>query len=285
MPLQHLVDYFNQRFTEENGLNEPPLSYDGWRVEGRFGALTFTSRLQPVRLNTSLSFVAGHDAAPLVAARSGSDDDDTRLLFTDEVPNVVSLDRLSRTVHMLNYLPIAHDEGTLFLHVHPRHVLAVKRDHGAYFEGIIQRCGLSLRRVAITLTVSPVFGRQLLLLLERLKSYRDRGYATAIKFDDRAGDELLERYCIEFLYRFAPDFVRFDCLFFHKSPRNAVDERRRASLLSAIRRLDTQLLLEGVKSERDAQLARILATDFVQGNYYEQPGFHEPTTRAAVGIG
>jgi hypothetical protein len=46
MPLQHLVDCFNQRFIEENGLTEPPLAYDGQRVEGRFGGLAFTSRLQ-----------------------------------------------------------------------------------------------------------------------------------------------------------------------------------------------------------------------------------------------
>lgn len=274
MPLQHLIDYFNQRFTEENGLTEPPLSYDGKRVEGRFGASRFTSRLRPVRLASAPSFVSGHDAG-LVVASNPDDEDAGRLLFADDVPNIVSLDRLSRTVHMLNYLPISHDDGTLFVHVHPRHVLTVKRDHGAYFEEIILRCGLTLRRVAITLTVSPVYDRQLTLLLERLKTYRDRGYATAIKFDDLAGDDFLERYCIEFLYRFTPDFVRFDCRFFRKGSVNPAWERRRASLLSAIRRLDTQLLLEGVKSETDAQLARILNADFVQGEWYEQAGNRE----------
>jgi EAL domain-containing protein (putative c-di-GMP-specific phosphodiesterase class I) len=270
MPLQHLVDYFNQRFSEQQGLAEPPLIYDGQRVEGRFGHLTFGSRLQPVRLNASPGVVIGHDAAPMVLRPTGSEGDATTLLFADEVPNVVDLDRLSRTVHMLNYLPIAHDDGTLFLHVHPRHVLTVERNHGAYFEEIIQRCGLALRRVAITLTVSPVYDRQFLLLLERLKRYRDRGYATAIQFDDRAGNDFLERYCIEFLYRFAPDFVRFDCAFFRGGQRGDAADRRRASLLAAIRRLDTQLLIEGVRDETDGQLVRILHADYVAGAYYEQ---------------
>lgn len=281
MPLQHLVDYFNQRFSEENGLSEPPLALSGKRVEGRFGGWVFTSRLQPIRLSTSPSFVIGHDAAPVVVSPAGADGDGTHLLFADDVPSVVSLDRLSRTVHMLNYLPIAHDEGILFLQVHPRHVLAVKRDHGAYFEEIIQRCGLVLRRVAITLTVSPAYDRQLTLLLERLKNYRDRGYATAIKFDSRAGDEFLERYCIEFLYRFAPDFVRFDCLFFLKPNRNSAGDRRRAALLSAIRRLDTQLLIEGVRSETDAHLARMLSADFVQGSHYDVAHVPEDLAEAA----
>ncbi|MGZ8218556.1 EAL domain-containing protein [Methylomagnum sp.] len=285
MPLQHLVDYFNQRFIEENGLTEPPLAYDGQRVDGRFGGFAFTSRLQPVRLSGSPSFVVGHDAAPWVATLPDSGTDSEALLFADDTPNIVSLDRLSRTVHMLNYLPIAHDDGTLFLHVHPRHVLTVKRDHGAYFESIIQRCGLPLRRVAITLTVSPAHDHHLSLLLERLRTYRDRGYATAIKFDDLAGDSFLERFCIEFLYRFAPDFVRFDSRYFQKTGQDWGNHRRRASLLSAIRRLDTQWVVEGVRSESDAQLARALTADFVQGSYYDESGWREQAARAAGGQG
>lgn len=283
MPLQHLVDYFNQRFSEEHGLAEPPLAYDGGLVEGRFGASRFTSRLRPVRLATVPSFVSGHDAG-LVVATAPDDEDAGRLLFADEIPHIVRLDRLARTVHMLNYLPISHEDGTLFLHVHPRHVLTVKRDHGAYFEEIILRCGLTLRRVAITLTVSPVYDRQLVLLLERLKTYRDRGYATAITFDAEAGEAFLERYCLEFLYRFTPDFVRFDCGFFRKAGAQPGGERRRASLLSAIRRLDTQLLLEGVASEADAQLAGILNADFVRGEWYESAALQE-SRRLARGAG
>lgn len=285
MPLRHLVDYFNQRFSEENGLAEPPLAYDGQRVEGRFGGLAFTSRLQPVRLSASPGFVAGHDAAPTAAAPLGGAADGEALLFAEDAPNIVSLDRLGRTVHMLNYLPIAHDDGTLFLHVHPRHVLTVKRDHGAYFESVIQRCGLPLRRVAITLTVSPAHDPHLGLLLERLKTYRDRGYATAIKFDDLAGEIFLERFCIEFLYRFAPDFVRFDSRYFQKTGQDWGNHRRRASLLSAIRRLDTQLVVEGVRSEADAQLARALTADFVQGGYYDEAGWRAQAPRVAGGQG
>lgn len=285
MPLQHLVDYFNQRFIEENGLTEPPLAYDGQRVEGRFGGLSFTSRLQPVRLNSSPGFIVGHDAAPTVAAFTANEAgaDGEAALFADDTPNIVSLDRLGRTVHMLNYLPLSHDEGTLFLHVHPRHVLTVKRDHGAYFESIIQRCGLPLRRVAITLTVSPAHDPHLSLLLERLKTYRDRGYATAIKFDDLAGESFLERFCIEFLYRFAPDFVRFDSRYFQKTGQDWGNQRRRASLLSAIRRLDTQLVIEGVRSQADAQLARVLTADFVQGSYFDEGGWFEQAARAVGG--
>jgi hypothetical protein len=42
---------------------------------------------------------------------------------------------------MLNYLPMSHLGKTLFVEVDPRHILSVKKDHGAYFEEIIIKCG------------------------------------------------------------------------------------------------------------------------------------------------
>ncbi|MGX2041034.1 EAL domain-containing protein [Methylocaldum sp. MU1018] len=269
MPLQRLVEYFNQRFTEEQGLSRPPLRLNGTRVEGNFGNLRFGSILQPVRLAESPALVIGHDASSFAPDTPNDANSPFYGPAPDEAPDIVNLDRLTRTVHMLNYLPVAHEDGHLFLHVHPRHVLAVKRDHGAYFEEIIRRCGLSPRRVVITLPISPVYGRHLVLLLERLRNYRDRGYSTAVKFDDRLGEIVLERYCIEFLYRFTPDVVRLDIRFFPRPTRDAENYRRRSSLLSAIRRLDTQLLVEGVDSDADADLASLVRADWVKGSHYE----------------
>ncbi len=270
MPLQQLVEYFNQRFIEAQGLGYPPLRLNGTRVEGRFGNLRIGSMLHPVRLAESPPVVIGHDASSFIPDAPNDSNLPLPAPAADEPVDIVNLDRLTRTVHMLNYLPVAHNDGHLFLHVHPRHVLAVKKDHGAYFEEIIRRCGLSTRRVVITLQVSPVYDRHLILLLERLRNYRDRGYSTAIKFDDRAGISFLERYCIEFLYRFTPDFVRFDTRFFPRLTRDAENYRRRSSLLLAARRLDTQLLIEGIHSEADAELATLLQADLVKGSHYER---------------
>jgi EAL domain-containing protein (putative c-di-GMP-specific phosphodiesterase class I) len=283
MPLQQLVEYFNQRFIEEQGLKEPPLNLNGKQVEGHFGGLFFGSVLQPVRLAATPSVVVGQDASPRVVDALGGGDSAARLLFADEGGNIVDLDRLNRTVHMLNYLPLSHDEGSLFLHVHPRHVLAVKKDHGAYFEEIILRCGLTPRQVVITLPVSSVYDRQLSLLLDRLKNYRDRGYATAIKFDDPSGEGFVERNCIEFLYRFTPDFVRFDSGFFSKLTRDPELYRRRSSLLSAIRRLDTELLMEGIRTDADAQFAATLNADLVKGEFYERGGAWQTPAKTAGG--
>lgn len=80
MPLQHLVDTFNDRFIAENQLGAPPFAYDGERVHGRFGNLSFTSQLKPVRLHADPERITGHDTSPLVFSPASADDA-TRLLL------------------------------------------------------------------------------------------------------------------------------------------------------------------------------------------------------------
>lgn len=268
MPLQHLVDTFNERFIAENNLETAPLEYDGHQVHGRFGNLTFTSELKPVRLHASPELITGRDTAPLIFTPANSVDT-TRLLYSEEMPNIVSLDRLSRTVHMLNYLTLNEDDSSLFLHVHPHHVLTVKKDHGAYFEDIIRRCGLPLRRIVISLTISPVYESQLLLLLERLRNYRERGYSTAVKFDEQVRPEFVERFRTQFLHRLAPDYVRFSAGFFLRAYQDHGGSRRRNALFAAIRHVDTQVLIGGVRANSEAEIIGIINPDYVQGRWYE----------------
>jgi len=272
MPLQDLVEYFNQRISEEQGLREPPLSVKAGQVEGSFGGLRLASEYHPIRRAESPERVVGHDAQLQAFQPDARQATAARVFYAADAASIVNLDRLCRTIHMLNYLPGAHDEGHLFLHVHPRHVLGVKRDHGAYFEEVIFRCGLSPRRVVMTVPITPVYNRQLTLLLEGLGNYQKRGYGTAIRFDDKASEAFLERYCIEFLYRITPDFVRLDPSFFSSLPRSEKDYRRKTSLLSVIHSLDTEFLVEGIENEKDARLAEVLRADLVKGSYYEARG-------------
>jgi EAL domain-containing protein (putative c-di-GMP-specific phosphodiesterase class I) len=282
MPLFELVHYFNQRLREEQELAEEPLELRDGRVVGRFGEVSLTSEFQPIRLAGALSVIIGQDAM-LKALPAETPETSTEQVFSaaaDGAP-IVNLDRFCRTLHMLNFLPRAHDNGSLFLHVHPRHILGVKRDHGAYFEDVIFRCGLSPRRVVITVRITPIYDRQLVRLLEGLRNYRDHGYGTAIQFDEDSDHAFLERYCIEFLYRFTPDFVRLDTAFFSRLRSRPEWEKRIQSLPSVMRGLDTQFLLEGIDSEAGATLARIVNADLVKGRYYENR--HAPAEQETVG--
>jgi len=107
------------------------------------------------------------------------------------------------------------------------------------------------------------------LLLERLKNYRDRGYATAVKFDELAGSEFVERFRTLFLPRLAPDFVRFNARFFERVYTAHSGERRGDTLLRAIRLADTQILVDRVETATDAGLAARIRADHVQGDWHE----------------
>jgi EAL domain-containing protein (putative c-di-GMP-specific phosphodiesterase class I) len=269
MPLSDLVEYFNQRISSERGLTRPPLTLRAGRVEGGFGELRLATEFQPIYHADGIDRAVGYDAVLQTFQSDARFAASARVFHDADVGSIINLDRLCRTIHMLNYLPIVHEESYLFLQVHPRHVLGVKRDHGAYFEEVIFRCGIQPRRVVITVPITPLYDRQLKLLLEGLQNYQNRGYGTAIKFDDKANEQFLERYCIEFLYRVTPDFVRLDSTFFSTLKKESEDMRRKTTLLSVIHGMDTQLLVEGIQSEKDSLLAKLLRADLVKGSYYE----------------
>jgi len=268
MPLTHLIETFNQRFITENQLQKPPFDFKAGKVFGRFGILTFTSEFRPVRQLTHLDQIRGHDTAPLIFSSAnlvgGSD-----ALGEGSVPTIVSLDRLTRTVHMLNYLLLDQESGSLFLHVHPQHILTVKKDHGAYFEDIIRSCGLPLRRIVVSLTLSASQDSNLSVLLDRLRNYRERGYAIAIRFDGNTSEELTEKVKRHFLHRLAPDHVRLSIAMFDRTYQGRTGERQRQSLLSAIRQQDTQVHFTGIRSTEDLLLSRELGGDYVEGAFLE----------------
>lgn len=268
MPLTHLIETFNQRFITENHLNKPPFDFKAGQVFGRFGNLTFTSEFRPVRQLSSLDQIRGHDTAPLIFSPANLETE-TDGLGDESVPNIVSLDRLTRTVHMLNYLLLDQQSGSLFLHVHPQHILTVKKDHGAYFEDIIRSCGLSIRRIVVSLTVSTSQDGNLSVLLDRLRNYRERGYAIAIRFDGNTPQDLIEKVKNHFLHRLAPDHVRLSIGIFDREFQRRSGERQRQSLLNAIRQHDTQLHFTGIRSMEDLILSRELGGDYVEGAYFE----------------
>ena len=280
MPLTDLVEYFNQRISAEQELAEYPLELRNGRVESRFGGHRLTTEFHPIRRAGQPSLIVGHDATIFAAQPENSHSTVEKVFQAADVGGAVNLDRLCRTIHMLNYLPVSHESGYLFLHVHPRHVLGVKRDHGAYFEEVIFRCGLSPRRVVITVPIKPVYDQQFIRFQEGLKNYQSRGYATAIKFDEQADEAFVERYCIEFLYRITPDFVRLDKGFFKRLKRDSDKAGQSTSLLSVIHGLDTEILLEGIRTGEDTKQVPILRASLVKGDYYEQAFPVQPLAKA-----
>ena len=272
MPLQHLVEYFNDRLGQEHRSSFRPFILEDGKVSGLFGPIRINSFFAPLRQTLKPTVIVGHTAQIKVAHNK------TQHLYTNEIENllannsvpatdfesIINFDRLCRTVHMLNYLTLAHLQGVLFLEVDPRHILGIKHDHGAYFEEVIVRCGLQTKNVVIVLAVNSQYARYYQELINGLENYRRRGYQIALKFDYLAQ----EAEAFELIAKISPNYVSL-------SARNLEDQAHDDNLLAKLHQLKTRVASVGGKSvlqqideKKIDLLARNTGFDLVEGGYY-----------------
>ena len=243
MPLQQLVEYFNDRIEREQLSPFRPFKLIGDRVYGLFGPLQVSSQLNSLHNMRNPNKVEAYAAQCQVLSSQREIFDTSELdqllqhkpVEFGQNESVIHFDRLTRTVHMLNYLPFSHEAGLLFLDVDPRHILGVKTDHGAYFEEIIKRCGLDTHQIVITLSIHGVYSRFYQTLLKGLSNYQQRGYKIAIKLD-YAG---IEKLSLEFIERSGADFIGFSAY--------GLDRVRHERIEQSINLLQTTSRLIGAK--------------------------------------
>jgi EAL domain-containing protein (putative c-di-GMP-specific phosphodiesterase class I) len=268
VPLQQLVEYFNDRLEQEHNSKIRAFILENGEVHGLFGTARISTQLSAIRETLQPNQFIGHYALLKVDTNNVAELD--KLLVPPAIQNsgfdsVINFDRLSRTVHMLNYLPQSHLDKVLFLDVDPRHILGIKADHGAYFEEIIVRCGLQTANVAIGLTVSTAYARLYSLLIKGLENYQRRGYRLALKFDVQS----LDKSATEMIARILPDFVGL-------SAQN-LDQLRDSLLLDKLKELcslagslDARSILFNVEDIHHAELAQQCGFDLMQGRYFQQ---------------
>jgi len=273
MPLQQLVEYFNDRLERQHDHPLRPFVLRDGVVNGLFGPIRIGTILSPIRDNQSRSQVAAYKAQLSVSTIQGpplqSSEVETLVNWSTEQSggsdSIINFDRLSRTVHMLNYLPQSHLDELLFLDVDPRHILGVKEDHGAYFEEIIVKCGLETNRVVICLKISPSLTHFYPLLLKGLQNYQRRGYRLSLRLEYQSDNKA----AIDLISRAAPDFVGLSAL-----DLDQVRDNRLLDNLQSIKRLVDSLsgrtILLDVEDKRNAALARQIGFNLVQGPYFEQ---------------
>lgn len=276
MPLQQLVEYFNDRLEQEHSHGFRPFLLQDGSVSGLFGPIRLGSVLAPVRETLGTSHVVGHIAQLNIAANPIQPLQSSELdnLLNDPLAinpgcgndSIINFDRLSRTVHMLNYLPQSHLDAVLFLDVDPRHILGIKEDHGAYFEEIIVKCGLQTNNVAIGLTLNSAYARFFPSLFKGLQNYQHRGYRLALKLDAHT----LDKATFELVSKTAPDYVGLNA--------QGLDQVKDNQLLTKIQQLNAlvasiegRTVLLNIDDKRSASLARKTGFNLVQGDYFEQP--------------
>ncbi|MGZ4958392.1 MAG: hypothetical protein ACXV7J_03995 [Methylomonas sp.] len=279
MPLQQLVEYFNDRLEQESNNGFRPFVLENGAVHGLFGPVRISSLLSPIRETLRSTHVIGHAAQLSISANQappaqrGKHDIVLNLLTgqTDGSNSIVNFDRLSRSVHMLNYLPQSHLDELLFLDVDPRHILGVKKDHGAYFEEVIVKCGLQTRNVAISMPVNNVYARFYQSLLKGLNNYQSRGYRLALKFDYNT----LEKSAMELISRAAPDFVGLSADNLERIRDNKLPEKLQ-QLNALVDSIEGRSIMLNIDDKRSAALAKQTGFALVQGEYFEQAANPRP---------
>ena len=277
MPLQRLVEYLNDRLGREHCSSFRPFILEEGKFRGLFGPIRIESLFAPLRQTLKPTVIVGHAAQISVAPNK------TQHLYESEIEarlannaeqasdfeSIINFDRLCRTVHMLNYLTLAHLQGVLFLEVDPRHILGIKRDHGVYFEEVIVQCGFETKNVVIVLAVNSQYARYYQELIKGLDNYRRRGYQIALKYEYLPqGDETAD-----FIANISPNFVSV-------SARNIEDQAHDDNLQEKLRQLKKQVastggqtILQQIDEKKSDLLARNTDFDWVEGGYYRAIAF------------
>jgi hypothetical protein len=97
--------------------------------------------------------------------------------------NLVALDRLCRSLHLLNALA-AGQEGLLFLNVHGRLLAAVEDDHGKAFRRVVDALGADPARIVIETPLAASGQPDLLAFV--LRNYRAHGFQVAVNVESPA---------------------------------------------------------------------------------------------------
>jgi len=272
MPLQQLVEYFNDRLEQEHNAGFRPFILNKHKVEGLFGPIRVGTQLNPIRTNQPDKTIIGHAAqlkvsanqSPILQATELDNLLDPQKQTHNSSESIINFDRLSRSVHMLNYLPQSHRDELLFLDVDPRHILGVKTDHGAYFEEVIGQCGLQTSNVTISMTVNGLYSRFYHSLLKGLANYQRRGYRIALKFDYQS----LDKSTFDLIVKAAPDFVGvFSINLDRLADNNLTDKLQQLTTLT--HSINAKSLLLNIDDRNQTALAENIGFNLLQGDYIE----------------
>lgn len=182
--------------------------------------------------------------------------------FAEQSGRLVKFDRVSRTLHVLNFRQIFNENGLLFLNVHPKLLTSVNA-HGKVFERILHANSVPTERVVIEIQESVVdHDKQ---LVEAIANYRERGYRIAIDDFGRKQSNL------DRLWKLSPDYVKLDLSIVQQAEDNPRVRRILPKLVDIIRDLGAQPVIEGIETQVQLDLAIETGSTLLQGYFLGRP--------------
>lgn len=254
-------------------LNDFPIPGSGFypdpqqrQVTAHFTDLQLTSVFQPIFAPDGIT-LRSHEG--LLRAQLGGVGvpPDAAFASVTENDSFMHLDRLCRTLHILNFL--AQDgRQQLNLNLHPRHVLSVTTNHGKVFESILHWCKLPTRQITLEVLESAISDSH--HLKDAVDSYRQRGYRIAI---DDFGKEHSN---FDRLWQLNPDEVKFDRHMIALASEQSTVRRVLPKLVEIVHELGAEATCEGIETREQCQIAQDAGFDGLQGYYLQRPS---PTLR------
>ena len=182
--------------------------------------------------------------------------------YAEQAGKLVEFDRVSRTLHILNFRQIYAENGLLFLNVHPKLLISVT-EHGKVFEKILHANSVPTNRVVIEIQEGLV--DQDKQLIAAVNNYRERGYRIAI---DRFGSSQSH---IDRLWKLSPDFVKLDLAIIQQAETNAGIKNILPGLINMIQDINAQPVITGIETQTQLNLAIESGGKLLQGHLLGKP--------------
>lgn len=244
-------------------LDDFGLETQGAEVISKFIGVQLKSAFQPIIDTRKTGEPLGYEA--LLRPSIGPEALTTQFTFdfADRQGRLVKLDRVARTLHMLNYLQLPENQrGMLFLNVHPK-LLATVNAHGKVFERILHNHSVPTHQVVIEIQESAVDIDK--HLTDAVGNYRDRSYRLAI--DGFGG----RRTNLDRLWRLSPDFVKLDRLIIRDAETSPSVRRVLAKLIELIQETGARPIVQGIENATQTRIAIEAGATLLQGYHAGRP--------------
>jgi EAL domain-containing protein (putative c-di-GMP-specific phosphodiesterase class I) len=177
------------------------------------------------------------------------------------IGDVLQVDRLAQALHLENFKVLGAEKEWLFLNVHPGAL--TDPYHAAALLANLRRLDLSPRR--IVLEVLEQRAEDLERLADAVRKFRELGFLIALD-DFGAGHSNVER-----IWQLNPDIVKLDRIMLSHAAHRADMATILPGLVALLHEAGKLVLIEGVETEHEAQMALGCNADFVQGFFFGRP--------------
>lgn len=243
-------------------LDDFGLETQGAEVISKFIGIQLKSAFQPI-LDTKTSEPLGYEALLRPSIGPEALTPQFAFDFADKQGRLVKLDRVARTLHMLNYLQLPESHrGLLFLNVHPK-LLATVNAHGKVFERILHNHSVPTGQVVIEIQETAVDIDK--HLAEAVTNYRDRSYRVAI--DGFGG----KRSTLDRLWRYTPDYVKLDAGIIRDAETNPKVHKVLSRLIEIAQDLGAQAIIQGIENDTQYHIAIDAGASLLQGFHLGRP--------------